>query len=224
MTIPYDLKRSRRRTVSIRVNEDASVEVRAPIGMSRKEIEAFLIQKQNWVNKKRALMQKHMADKQYFLSHAPKTLLFLGEEREVRPGSKPAFDGWYFYLPEGDFSELKPGLIRLYKHLAKGIIEERVKYFAEEMGVIPSKVRINSARTRWGSCSGKNSINFSWMLVMSGIPTIDYVVVHELAHIKEHNHSKVFWDVVRSVLPEYEISKAGLRILMKKLMGEDWSV
>jgi len=224
MTEPYNLKLSKRKTISIRVNEDATVEVRAPIGMSQKSIEAFLAEKQDWVNKKRALMKKHVMEREAFLAKPPETLMFLGEDHEVRRGNKPSFDGTYFYLPEGEFTELKPAIIRLYKRLARQVIEKRVKFFAEKMGVSPAGIRINSARTRWGSCSGKNSLNFSWMLVMAWTESVDYVVVHELAHIKEHNHSKAFWSVVKSAMPGYEVPKAALKILMTKLMSEDWNL
>ena len=90
------------------------------------------------------------------------------------------------------------------------------------MNVTPIAVKVNSAKTRWGSCSGRNSINFSWRLIMADDDVIDYVIVHELAHIKEHNHSDRFWAVVASVLPDYKMRQAKLKILQKKLASEDW--
>jgi predicted metal-dependent hydrolase len=87
---------------------------------------------------------------------------------------------------------------------AKEIIPAKVEYYSKRMKVTPIGVKINSAKTRWGSCSKKNSLNFSWRLMLTSDELIDYAVVHELAHIKEHNHSKRFWKVVEKILPDYK--------------------
>ncbi len=91
---------------------------------------------------------------------------------------------------------------------AKTIIPEKVRYYAEIMGVVPKSVKINSAEKRYGSCSGENNINFSLYLMDKDEKFIDYVVIHELAHIKHHNHSKDFYEFVSRFMPDYkEISK-----------------
>lgn len=91
---------------------------------------------------------------------------------------------------------------------AKEIIPQKVSYYSKIMGVAPTAVKINSAKTRYGSCSGKNSLNFSLYLMDKDERFIDYVVVHELAHIKHHNHSKAFYSFVEKYMPDYKtISK-----------------
>ncbi len=90
------------------------------------------------------------------------------------------------------------------------------------MDVKPIKIGITSAKTRWGSCSGKNSVNFSWKLIMADDKTIDYVIIHELTHIKQHNHSKKFWNIVESIMPDYSEQKKKLKILGEKLNKENW--
>lgn len=87
---------------------------------------------------------------------------------------------------------------------AKSILPEKVKKYSVIMGVTPTSVRINSAKTRYGSCSGKNSINFSLYLMDKDERFIDYVVVHELAHIKHHNHSKDFYSFIERFMPDYK--------------------
>lgn len=87
---------------------------------------------------------------------------------------------------------------------AAEIIPKRVEYYAKIMGVQPAGIRITSAKTRFGSCSGKNSLCFSWRLMLYPFDAVDYVVVHELAHIREKNHSAAFYAVVASVLPDYK--------------------
>lgn len=87
---------------------------------------------------------------------------------------------------------------------AKEVLPQRVAYYAARMGVEPTALRITSARTRYGSCSGKNSINFSLYLMEKSPRAIDYVVVHELAHIKQHNHSPAFYKEIEKILPDYK--------------------
>ncbi len=88
---------------------------------------------------------------------------------------------------------------------AKQIIPPKVEYYSKIMGVTPTSVKINSAKTRYGSCSGKNSLNFSLYLMAKDERFIDYVVIHELAHIKHHNHSKEFYEFIEKFMPDYKI-------------------
>ena len=88
--------------------------------------------------------------------------------------------------------------------LAKKVLPEKVKHYAERMGLFPTSVRITSARGRYGSCSAKNGICFSFRVMLLPDAAIDYVVVHELAHIAEHNHSERFYRVIEKTLPDYK--------------------
>jgi predicted metal-dependent hydrolase len=117
---------------------------------------------------------------------------------------------------------IKLALIRLYRRLARQSLGERLWEYAALMGVSPASMRITGAKTRWGSCSGKNSINFSWRLIMAPDDVIDYVVVHELAHIRQHNHSPAFWAVVAKYMPDYKARRDGLKALRVKLAAENW--
>ena len=86
---------------------------------------------------------------------------------------------------------------------AKKMIPERVRFYADIMGVTYGRISIREQKTRWGSCSSKGNLNFNWKLVLMPEGALDYVVVHELAHRKEMNHSKAFWKIVEEVLPDY---------------------
>lgn len=94
---------------------------------------------------------------------------------------------------------------------AKTVIPEKVSFFSKIMCVKPASVRIGNSRSYWGCCSAKNKLNFSWRLMMAGDNAINYVVVHELAHIKEHNHSDRFWNEVKKIIPDYEKYRKELR-------------
>lgn len=97
------------------------------------------------------------------------------------------------------------------KALAKQVIPERVEYYSRLMNLYPTDVKITSAKKRFGSCNGKNSLCFSYFLMKYPAEAIDYVVVHELAHIKHHNHSKDFYSLIAQYLPDYKKRERMLR-------------
>lgn len=92
---------------------------------------------------------------------------------------------------------------RLYRDKAREIYEQKVSYYAQMMGVSYGRIAIRDQKTRWGSCSGEGNLNFNWRLIFAPAGVLDYVVVHELAHRKEMNHSPRFWRVVEDTMPEY---------------------
>lgn len=94
---------------------------------------------------------------------------------------------------------------------AKRLFEERCALYAQQLGVTVKKLSLSSAQTRWGSATADGSVRLNWRLIQFPLSTIDYVVVHELAHLREMNHSAAFWEVVRSVLPRYEVAQAPLK-------------
>ena len=107
-----------------------------------------------------------------------------------------------------DLSESKRNV---YIRKAKETITKRVSYFARLMGVSYRNITIREQKTRWGSCSSEKNLNFNWKLILAPPEVLDYVVVHELCHLKEMNHSKAFWDEVEKVMPEYETYKLWLK-------------
>jgi predicted metal-dependent hydrolase len=129
----------------------------------------------------------------------------------------------FLYLPPGlDERRLRRSLILFYWEQAQTVIFERVVHFAPLMGLHPRSVRIGSAKRSWGSCSAAGRLSFSWRLMMASPEAIDYVVVHELAHLKQLNHSAAFWAVVTRTLPDWKERRGALRLLQKRLMNEDW--
>jgi len=100
---------------------------------------------------------------------------------------------------------------RWYKERALEIISERVKLYSQQYNFAPKQVKISSAKTRWGSCSPNGTLNFTWRLVMAPLTVIDYVVAHELAHLRVKNHSSKFWKEVEAIYPEYKKQRKWLR-------------
>ena len=104
-----------------------------------------------------------------------------------------------------------PALEQAYRRQAKARLEERAAYFASRMGVSYQKISVRAAKTRWGSCSAKGNLNFHWKLILMPPQVLDYVVVHELAHRKEMNHSPAFWAEVEKILPDYRERRKWLK-------------
>jgi hypothetical protein len=213
----YQLIRSRRKTIAICIARDGSVIVRAPLRTAQTAIDCFVQEKQSWIQEKSAQMAQYDSERKEFQVSAGSRLALLGCEYPVALADQVSFDGAGFYITDEPYETLKPKLIQLYKSLAEQIIPERVGYFSKRTGWAPSGVRIGSANTAWGSCSGKNKLNFTWKLVLAAPEEIDYVIVHELAHLQEHNHSKRFWKLVESVLPDYQARRSKLKLVGKKL-------
>lgn len=219
----YQLIRSRRKTVAICISRDGGVVVRAPMKTTKQTIEFFVAQKQDWIQEKSSLMAAHDTQRKNFSLTVGSELLLLGRSYPVVPGSNTAFDGVQFLVSGSNPEGLKSELIQVYQSIAKEDIPARVACFSERTGWVSAGVRIGSANTAWGSCSGKNKLNFTWKLIMAQPELIDYVVVHELAHTVEHNHSVRFWRLVERVLPDYQERRKQLRELARALQKQDWS-
>ncbi|MGL4670247.1 MAG: M48 family metallopeptidase [Methanobacteriaceae archaeon] len=227
----YTITRSKRRTISLRINDDASLEVKAPLKLSEKEIASFVESKENWIKKHIGRVTRNHNLKNNFTLNFNDTVTIIGKNTKIIPisGKRAKYqinnssDKNYFLIPEIlDSEEIRQTVIKLAKKIAKFYITERVLFFKEIIGVAPRSVRINSAKTRWGSCSGKNNLNFTWKLIMATEDVIDYVVIHELSHIKQKNHSPKFWDIVEKTIPEYKERQNNLKKLGETLNKENW--
>jgi len=222
--IDYTIVRSNRKTIAIYVR-DGSVEVRAPFNATKRAIDNFVSYKANWIREKLAVQINQIVKRENFSLDYGDCITYRGELRPIiaAQGNRIGFDDRGFYMPPNLSPEqVRYSCIRIYQLLAKRDLTERVFQFAEELSIMPSVVKINSAKTRWGSCSTKNSLNFSWRLIMADDDLIDYVVVHELMHLIEMNHSRAFWYKVGRVLPDYKERIARLRELQDRLADEYW--
>ena len=222
----YTLIRSKRKTAAIYVR-DGGFEVRAPLKMPKHDIDRFVTSKEMWINDKLAMLRERAESREAFVLTYGDMVLYRGKEYPISAtdGTRIGFDGAAFYMPADMMPErIKLACVQIYRLLAKRDLTIKAYDFAKQMNLTPSGVKINNAKSRWGSCSAKSSINFSWRLIMADDDVIDYVVVHELAHLAELNHSKSFWEVVEEVLPDYKGRKARLRELQNRLVNENWDV
>ena len=220
----YALTRSRRKTVAIYVR-DGAVDVRAPLLMPRSQIDWFVASKEKWIADKLAESVERLRQRASFMLSYGECVTYRSRQYPIvaREGKRVGFGGEVFFMPPGLGSEqIRAACVQIYRMLARRDLTDRVLSFAEKMSVVPTAVKINGAKTRWGSCSGRGSLNFSWRLIMASDDVINYVVVHELAHLTQMNHSARFWATVEEVLPDFRERRAKLKELQRRLEGEDW--
>ncbi len=220
--IKYTLIKSKRKTISITVDINGNIVVKAPLKASKNEVDYFLREKQDWIAKHVVIQRENAERREKFLKAHIKTLTYLGKEYPVDYNEPYGFDTKHFTFPDYTFEQLRPSIIGFYKKAAKKHISERVEYYSSIIGVTPTAVKINSAKTRWGSCSGKGSLNFSWKLILADESVLDYVVVHELCHMKQMNHGPKFWAEVEKVFPDYLKRRNDLKAVQQKITLECW--
>lgn len=203
----YKLIRSRRRSVALVVARDATLVVRAPLRMPLHFIESFLEERRNWVDQTVARVRKENAqisERQYADGEH---FRFLGVEyplRIVESASRPLlFESEEFHLFQHSRHRARALFAIWYRREAKRILEERTALLSNRHRLRPGRISIKDMRSRWGSCGSNGSLNFNMRLVMAPISVIDYVVAHELAHLLHRNHSRVFWDMVAMMHPNY---------------------
>ena len=209
--------------MALRILPDASIEVRCPLGTSKDTVEQFVQSKQEWLFKNVPVIKKQTEQRAHFSIRPGCQLRYLGKYYPLELAAATAFDGNKFTLSSHLHPEqYKSSIILLYKSLAKEYIIKRVQQLAEAIGVVPESVKVNSAKTHWGTCSTKKRLNFTWKLIMAAPDSVDYVIVHELAHILYHNHSKDFYSCVASIFPDFRLREKCLKDLSQKLMLENW--
>ncbi len=210
----YTVIRSRRKTIAVEITKDGEVLVRAPLRLARREVFAFVDQNSGWITRKLDQVRARKGQREPRRFRDGESFPFLGEQHLLRFVA----GGEYLQKQNGEFllgidlSDRAGDLFRVwYRARAREILEDRVAHFAFRMGLACRTVRITDARERWGSCSAAGTLNFAWRLVMAPPPVIDYVIVHELTHIVEMNHSRRFWERLRCILPDYAERRKWLR-------------
>ena len=208
-----NIVRSKRRSIALVIDAQAFLTVRAPHGISLRYIEQLVAKKEHWIREKQAQIlsrphapyKKEYKEGEIFLVTGKPCALMYSDRRSIE-----IVDGVILF-PRKFLKDPHHYMVAWYKRIALQVLKERVELYSAMTGWRCSVIRITSATTRWGSCSSSGSVNFTWKLVMAQIDAIDYVVVHELAHINEKNHSSRFWSSVESILPDYRVQEKWLK-------------
>lgn len=200
-----ELIKSNRKTISIQVNEDGKLIIKAPKKISHSEIDLLIQKHHSWIEKRITYYENNKINKKEFKEN--QEFLFMGNAYFLKFDSNYSspyiFEDNIFLSPKYDENWLNIFEI-WYKQEARKIFNQRAIIFAKLMGLKYKSIKLSSAKTRWGSCSSLGNINLAWRLIMSPLEIIDYVIVHELAHLKQANHSQKFWNEVGFVLPDYK--------------------
>ncbi len=214
-----------RRSVCFRVAKDGTPEILAPKRMTLYKIKELMLPYTERIESECERQRDLIASREAFSLDYGSKVRFLGAEREIRAGdgSSMFIDNEAVYLPPMLSSdEIRTATVALYKKYAKEYISQRVSELAALMGLSPSAVKFNSATSHWASCSRTGSLNFSWFCIMANSEAIDYIIVHELCHMREFNHSKRFWENVAVHCPDYKRHRAYLKGLWREILSENW--
>jgi predicted metal-dependent hydrolase len=222
-TVSYVLRRARRRTIGLLIDH-RGLRVGAPQRATLREVESLILQHGDWVTRKldewrdrRVPAVPVIADGMQLpvLGGAFTIRLALGTNRGIwnMQGSERALT-----LCLRSTAEAPRVLERALRERARALFGERLAHYAPLLGVDTPRLSLSAARTRWGSCSARTGIRLNWRLLHFPLPVVDYVVVHELAHLREMNHSPAFWAVVESLCPNWRELRRELRTRSKQAM------
>lgn len=213
----FTVKRSaKRRKLTITVERDRSIVVHAPTNTTEEMVKRAVESKRRWLHEKTRHQQKYQE-----LPHPPgkelvsgESALYLGRSYQievVNDGTSEVRFERRFIVPASRVVERKGAMQAWYLARAGEVILSRVNRHARDLGVRFSKAKIVDNRYRWGSCTVRDNISFNWRLIKAPMFVIDYVIVHELAHLIVSNHTPRFWNIVRTQAPKVEHARTWLR-------------
>lgn len=233
--IDFRLEYRKRKSLSIRIDPTGNILVIAPKGLSQGRIEELLKSKSKWILNKLDEIEeigykdvpKEFVDGELFM--------YLGEnyplEIEVFDGVENPeiviFQGKiHIKTPRNDTELLKNAMERWYREMCFIMINQRVDYYKEIIGKEPNNIRVKEQKKRWGSCTSRGDILLNWRCIMAPLEIIDYIVVHEMCHLVYMNHSKVFWALVESILPDYKkrrdwLKRYGIFLNIESIIGKN---
>ena len=203
---PDQIIRTRRKTIALIVTREGRLVVRAPLRATRAQIAQFLTAKADWIEAR--LSEVRAALVRTVHTYQPgERFLYLGREYPLAlvDREQPALSqaNGRFELAWNALPRAREVFVSWYRARGREVFAERVGMYAARMGLQPGAIKITGARTRWGSCNARGTLCFTWRLALAPLEVIDYVIVHELAHLRVRNHSREFWRLVGEYLPEF---------------------
>jgi predicted metal-dependent hydrolase len=211
---------NRKKSISLSIRESGIV-ILAPRRVPEREIFDLMVKKAAWIRSKLAkqatlpqIAERKFVDGDIFL--------FLGEEYPLRvmdgPKAKAKLEEGIFvvqarraHILERRARSIRAAFLRWYKEEAKALFKDQTGHYADQMGAAPGRILFRDYKSMWGKCTGQGEITYNWKLVMAPPRIVDYVIVHELAHLHHLNHSRDFWDCVERVIPDYKARRQWLK-------------
>ncbi len=206
-----EIIRTNRKSIGLEVRAGGKLIIRAPHRVSASRIAQVIEKKRNWILTKQKLLQDYHAEK---VDTKKDTFYYMGKEYPVEASNsaEKQIDFQDRFIIQSDLLPFKQELmVHWYKFQAKIYLIKRTMELSQSHGVKINQVKISSARRRWGSCSSNRNINLAWRMIQLPKDIIDYVIIHELAHINEMNHSKQFWLRVEEMMSDYKSKEKWLK-------------
>jgi len=217
--VPYQIRESKRaRYVNFRIDSEKGLEVVIPSGVRVLNLDDLLRERQMWILKHLRKFDQIKANTEQRQYVSGEMLPYLGEDHELdviqtRNGKRTTVARQANFIrvrlragiPQDERAEeIRSALEKWYRRQAKEYILEQTAALAAQHGFEYEGVKIRGQRTRWGSCSSKGNLNFNWKLMMVPPAAVEYVIIHELCHLMELNHSTYFWNLVQELCPNYK--------------------
>lgn len=213
MQIEYSIKYSARKTISIIVERDRTVVVRAPLNTSKELIDTEINKRKFLLFQKINHQQKLSLPKEQLEFISGESILYLGKHYKLQVVER-AVEGIElvndFVISKSNQKYAEKLFKEWYFRQAEVLLIPKVEYYAKQLGVRYNKINVLDLKYRWGSCTPKDNINFNWRIIKAPIYVINYIIVHELAHLLESNHTPEFWNIVSIQLPHYEKARKWL--------------
>ncbi|MBM7614805.1 M48 family metallopeptidase [Alkaliphilus hydrothermalis] len=218
--IEFNVVFKNRKTMEISVESPDVITIVAPVGTSEEQIIDKVKSKGSWI------IQKIYSFKHMHYQPIPRefvcgeSFMYLGRNYsmmiEIDPNIKipevKLYRGKFIVTVKDKAEEsIRKAMEQWFRDRAKTLIEERVNYYQRFFNIRPAAIKIKEQKKRWGSCTSKNELLFNWRCAMAKSSALDYIVVHEMCHMYHKDHSKEFWELLASVLPDYEVRKGWLK-------------
>ena len=211
--IEFDVVFRKRKTMAIQIQAPDKITVISPIGVKEDEILRVVKGKSKWIVQKLFQIREidHLKRTREYVNG--ESFIYMGRNYSLQiqydrtykiPKAKLYRGKLYVYSDCYDPLFIRLAIEKWYKEKALQKIEERISYYQKYFDVAPNKVMVKEQKKRWGSCSSQRNLNFNWKCIMAPSPVLDYLVVHEMCHMVHMNHSPDFWNLVASILPDYE--------------------
>ena len=204
----YTVIKQKRKTATIVITEQQEIHVKVPKYMTKKQIDWLVKQHEEWILKTIEKKKVLSETKDWYKTHK---LLFLGEYWPVTiiedPLKAPKVDfnvEGFIMVSDGSEKNARQAVEKFYRTKAKEMLLPLAERYAETVGVSFQKITIRNQKTRWGSCSSKGNLSFNLKILCAPIEMIEYVVLHEIMHIRRFNHSKEFWKDIEELMPDYK--------------------
>ena len=207
------IRTDRKKTASIRLR-DGQVQIVVPRRMSQRRIDDILQEKAGWI--RRAVLRDACRPRYQPKVFRPGEIFtYLGRDYALNPIPEkldwPRLDGDRLLVSTGASADIQTQVRAFYVHAASRYLPDRTADIAPMMQADPASITIKHYKARWGACNTRGEIFYNWRIIIAPAAVVDYVIVHELAHLHHHNHSRDFWSCVEATMPDYKVHKAWLK-------------